>query len=519
MLSTRQRHATKNSISYKTTDLNSGGAKFSYGISGDADSRQFNSREITVNARNSVHDSVESSAIVRGYSDFVVDTGIIIQPTCNAELLGLTDEQAEQWNTEVASKFDLYFNSKKCHRARLFTGYQAQALMMKAILTDNDVFIRFYFEKEKDALSTVSFEFVDTLAIQGSGITFTGGEMIASDGIVRDHRGRETAFKISRTKSDGSVEIVTVPAKSNGRIMMVHGFIPDQVSQSRGYSQMSHLLQEFQLLGDFKLSHIQKAISQASVAMAVINETGKTPSNVFEGYLDVDTPAGTSPVEFTDDTLTEPTSDIHVNKLKNFNTLGDGSMTLVNMGAGDKIQSISNTAPVTNYDVFVDSFVKSLSASSGMGIEIMQKKFGSNYSASRAALLLFYRVAEIYRMQIDTDFLTPIYENWLSEEIAAGSIKCHGWQNAKLRAAWMAHTLISAPVPNIDPKKTIDATREEVALSVTTLDQAAQKINGGNGKANRAANRRQFAELPRAPWEQQILESIPNDKEDDDDDN
>lgn len=505
----------RNSVRTTSSTGYSGGAKIPFGISGDGWGRITNSRQMLINARNATHDSVEAKSIVETYADTVVDTGISIQPSINSSLLGITEEDAEVWNTRIAEKFDLYLNSKKCHRSRMLTGYQAQHLFQKALFTDNDSFVRFYFENERDTSSPVSFEFIDPLQIVGTGAISTSGAVNIYDGIERDSRGREISYRIQRLKADGTFEDVNVPAKKNGRYFMVHGFVPDQIGQLRGYSKIGHLLQEFQNLTDFKLSHIQKAIAQASISIAVENDGDNDPGDPFEGL--VDTPAGTRQGTRTVTTqngdVTETyTEEIEINKVAGFSTIGN-ALNIVNLKSKDKVKPIGNTAPVTNYDVFVNSFFTNLAASSGAPVEIVRKSFNANYSASQASFILFYRIAEIYRMKIDTDFLSPLYENWLAEEIASGREKCPGWSDPLIRSAWLNHTLVAQQKPNIDPVKTARANMLNLEMSATTLDRVAQETNGSNGKSNRMSNRRQFAEIPFPYWTPAAIADIMNEPE------
>jgi hypothetical protein len=91
-----------------------------------------------------------------------------------------------------------------------------------------------------------------------------------------------------------------------------------------------------------------------------------------------------------------------------------------------------------------------------------------------------------------------------------------------IRAAWLAHTLISAPVPNIDRLKTAKAIKEEVGIGLQDLDTASMQLNGSSGSQNRASLTQQYATLPRAPWDNKWqVETIDDDTDpnDDDDDN
>ena len=481
-----------------------GGAKSYQGISGDGIAQSVQNKRMVINARNAYRESLEARAIVDRNVDIVTDTGIKIDPTCNASLLGISDDEADKWNDDIGERFDLFMSSKTCNRSRMWDGYEATQLYNKALLTDNNQFVRFYFEKESDSLSTVSFEFVDPMCIGGDGVTSTDGTVNLFDGIERDSKGREIAYRVRVRNKNGAISFVRIPARSRDkkRVMMVHGFIPDQIGQLQGTSSYGHVIQEFQNMTDFKLAHIDKAIQQASMAIAIENTGENDPSDPFEDMSTPAGPAGTIPYGINQPSGETPVDDaMNINRIDEFTTGARGSLAIVNLRAKDKVHSISNTAPVTNYDKFVEAFTSHMAASVRMPVEVLLMKFSSNYSASRAALILFYRVAQIYRKKIDSNFLTPLYENWLSEEIASGRVVAPGWSDPILRAAWCKHSLISAPVPNIDPAKTAKANKDNIAIGATTYDRAAQETNGSNGKANRAANRRQAKELESPYWE------------------
>ena len=141
-----------------------------------------------------------------------------------------------------------------------------------------------------------------------------------------------------------------------------------------------------------------------------------------------------------------------------------------------------------------------VSSSTGMPLEVLLMKFGQNYSASRGALLLFWRVVGIWRDEMASDYLNPTFESWLSEEIAAGRVSAPGFSDPVLRKAWLNCSWAGAPMPNIDPKRTADADRTYTEMGATTLDRVSRDLNGSSGKANRAKLAREFKELPRAPW-------------------
>lgn len=473
------------------------GSKSARGISGDGENLTINSRKMVLNARRAMFDSLEARSIVDRHADITTDTGIMINPTVKSDILGISPTEADAINRSIRDRFDLFMRSKTAHRARQFTGYDLQRLYNKALITDNDVYVRFYFENEADSLSSVSFDFIDTMAISGDGYSRTDGSPVCIGGIIYDSKNRETAYRVKGYSKDGTAVYNEIPAKVAGRTIISHGYIADLITQAKGISGLGHAIDEFQKFTDFTQAHIQKAITQANVAIAIENAGENDPSDPFEGILGE---AGSDYIKVgetsTGDDGIETEDSLSINRVQDFVQGANGSLAIVNLRAKDTVKMLDSKAPTTGYDKFTDAFVSNLAASVRMPVEVLLQKFNANYSASRAALLLFYRVAQIYRQKIDFDFLTPLYENWLAEEIAAGRVDCPGWSDPIIRAAWCSHDLIAAPVPNIDPLKNALAKEKELELSITTHDRASFETNGSNGTANIERNRRVFPTMP-----------------------
>ncbi len=101
----------------------------------------------------------------------------------------------------------------------------------------------------------MQWEFIDQNQIQGDALTNSLGIHNVRDGIIRDSRNRETAYLIWDQDNNGNFVHKRIPKKGakSGRIFMAHGYTPVYPMQRRGYSKLSHVLQEFENLTDFKV--------------------------------------------------------------------------------------------------------------------------------------------------------------------------------------------------------------------------------------------------------------------------
>lgn len=387
---------------------------------------------------------------------------------------------------------------------------------------DNDIFTRLYYSPDPDLLNQLQFEIIDADQIRGNAWTSTSwGNTYAMgwndgfhDGIDRDDRGRERAYRIwvKDQKANGQYRNVDVPAvgAKSGRVFMLHGFNPEYAGQGRGYSRLAHAIQDFEKLTDLKYAHIQKAINQSNIVLYTKPSKDEDAPQPFQNLMTMNGigPAADafgavpSPPEGAEGVTTESLLPIVTfNDMPEVTFNRPGGTGVFNLTAGSDLKAFENTSPSDSYNAFVDAFVSHLSAASGMAIEVLLMKFGQNFSASRATLILFWRVCEMWRSEMAADYLNPIFEMWLAGEIASGRINAPGWSDPVMRAAWCRGTWIGSPIPNIDPVKTAMASEKNLQHGLTTHDREARSLNGSSAVSNMKKLKREYGDLPLSPYE------------------
>jgi capsid protein len=417
----------------------------------------------------------------------------------------MTTEQAEDWARPVEAAFDLWAKSRKCTRREDMNLYQSQRLAGIYQRRDNDYFVRLFYSQARDLLNPLQIGFIDPNQVIGDDITSTYGLQIDSDGIERDAAGREIAYKVRVLERDNKYVERRIPAVSRrtGLRMMLHCFRPEYGGQLRGYSPLAHAIQEFENITDFTSAQIKKAINQSQLVMSVVPSKDNPASDPFEDIdRNVSGPAsalyGADPPPECEALSLEEHLQCYRLPEATFDT--PGSTIITNLQAGEKVEPFVNSSPAQSFNTFVDSFTANISASMSIPVEVLLMRFNENYSASRAALILFWRIAQIWRTEMETDFLNPVYEMWLTGEIAAGRVQAPGWFNPRMRAAWVSNNWIGIPMPNIDPKNTAEAEKIYAELGYQTLERGARNHNGSNAAANRAKLKKELADLPPVPW-------------------
>jgi lambda family phage portal protein len=506
---------------YQYGGVGSDGSKWRRGLSNTGQSPVINHWLTRHNARSAYHETAQARSIVDRFADTVVDVGMTVCAEPLHEILGITPEKAREIGKTISQRFHLWASSKKALRDETMTFYQAQRLGEIYQQRDNDYFVRLFYSNRRDLLNPLQIQFIDPDMVIGSGFTSTYGFQdtqyngrIPVDGIYRDKAGREIAYQVIGRKDDGQIDRLVIPARGpkSGRKFMIHGFYPEYANQGRGYSRLAHALQDFEGITDFTQAQIQKAITQSSMALYVKPSKDNAASNPYEGMLE----KGAGPLTAAEEAAVE-TGDgdaiFSYERIPEATIDQPGTVGIFNLQEGEDLRAFENTAPAESFDRFVDAFTSYLAASMSIPIEVLLMKFNQNYSASRGALVLFWRVAEIWRAELISDFLNPVYKAWLGEEIAAGRIALPGWSDPLMRAAWANNVWWGAPMPNIDPAKEAKASKDYIEIGATDLNRVARNLNGSNGDANRARNKEQIAELTPVPWSKGSQEEAPQEAE------
>lgn len=485
----------------------SAGGKWPVSLSSAGSGLFLNHRALRQQARVAMHESPQGRAIVERKVDAVANTGLNLESTPQASILGISLDQAAEWGRDVSGRFDLWAKDKKQHRPETMTFYQAQWLYSFFKGRDNDIFVRLYYSPEKVLQNPLQFSFLDPDQIRGYGFTSSHGfHHHHHDGIIRDDRGREIAYLIYIKKPDGSYDTVDLKARGpkSGRIFMLHGWQSEYAGQGRGYTKLAPIIQELENFTDFSLAHIKQAINQADFVGWVIPSKDEDTIPVFNETL-TNFGAGPAAENFSsesssEDLGTSPIGGFECYDIPEASFSVPGSTFLQSLTKGADIKFADPNSPTTTYDMFQNAFLTSLSAASGTPLEVVHMKFANNFSASRATLLLFQRIVEIEREDMVADFLNPVFEMWMAGEIAAGRISAPGWIDPRLRKAWLKATWRGTPVPDIDPGKLAKAREINLLLGATNIEREAQQHSNTGADDNIALNNRAYSAYEPLPF-------------------
>nr|SPS05541.1 Phage portal protein, lambda family [Candidatus Nitrotoga fabula] len=393
----------------------------------------------------------------------VVGTGLTYTPAIDAEFLGLDDEQAEKWQDDVKRRFKAWAESIECDVSRQLDFYGIQELVFRSFLESGDCFVltprisrpgkpaRLALQViEADRVCNPNRAMDTENIVCGIEINSSTGEAIAYH-IAKQHPGSHTHV----VNANNSWTRVMARGDATGRRNVLPIFKPLRPGQLRGVPWIAPILEPLKQLGRWADAELNAAVVSGLTATFITMDP-----EAFDTLYD------------------EDAKGVIVDKAMGWS--GEmASGKAVNLLPGEKSESPTPGRPNPDFDPFWIAMVRQIGMALEMPYEVLVMHFQSSYSASRAALLIAWKSFRSKRDLLAKMLCQPVFELWLTEEIAEGRIHAPGFfTDDVVRAAWCAAIWTGDGPGSIDPVKEVLAARERVNLGISTK-QAESILHDG----------------------------------------
>lgn len=405
----------------------------------------------------------------------VIGPGLRLKARINAELLGMTTEEADAWCGHVEEEFNLWAESKHSDAIRMNDFYDQQGIAFLGMLMNGDSFTIFKQGKrtpwmpyslrlhliEADRVSTPQGNGVLGNSIEGKA---ENGNRIFS-GVEIDDDGALVAYHIANSYptdySSGQLRKWTrieAYGKVTGRPNILHLMDTERAEQRRGVPMLAPVIETLKQITRYTEAELMAAVISAMFTL-FIKTAGPTSENPLGPMIPVEQQLP----------VTDPNS----------YEMGPGAINV--LGQNEEIQIADPKRPNSTFDPFVRSLCLYIGAALEIPYELLLKNFQSSYSASRAALLEAWKMFRMRRQWTAKEFCQPIYEEWLAEAVALGRVRAPGFfGDPKIRRAW-CNAEWNGPAPGqLDPVKEVDAAERRIALGLSTREREAIETNGSD---------------------------------------
>lgn len=397
----------------------------------------------------------------------VVGTGLVVNPTIDAERLGMTPDEAAAWQRNAQAEFRQWCEQKDQFdiEAKL-DFYQAQAVAFRAALESGDVFVSLPFEMRPGGSYGLKVQLIesDRCCNPDNKADVEGG---FKAGILQDDAGRAQQYAFSRYhpgdyRAGQAWTLVDAYGAKTGRRNVLHIFEHLRPGFRRGVPYLAPVIESLKQLGRY---------TEAELMAAVV-------AGMFTVFIE-QTNAGADPDASMEQFAGQPAPGDAGDEM----ALGYGAVGF--LGAGEKASVVNPGRPNALFDPFVKSILTQVGVALQLPLEVLIKHFAASYSASRAALLEAWRFFKVRRQWLATEFCQPVYEAFLAEAVSSGRIVAPGFfSDPAIRFAYSQAEWLGDGPGSIDPLKEVTAAIKKVDAGFSNIKKETAALDGSDWRQN-----------------------------------
>lgn len=418
----------------------------------------------------------------------VIGIGLQLRSRIDRDILGMTPEQAKEWQRRTEAEFALWANRKQaCDAIGVNNFAGLQQLALQSWLMSGDCFPLI---KRYDATPTCPYTLrlhlieADRVATPVDNAPFVSSHMTEGktkdgnriyDGVEINSEGMIVAYHIRNTypyqMTTEKTEWIRVPAygEKTGLPNILHIMDSERPDQYRGVTYLAPVIEELLQLRRYTESELMGALVQSFFTAWIKSntDTGDIPINETGGDV-----IGVNGYEPDNMSISE-------------NEYEMGPATVIHLEEDEDVVFGNPSIPTSGFKNFVETICELVGAALEIPKDILLKNFNSSYSASRGALLHAWEAFKMRRKWFVDDFCQPVYEIWLSEAVAMGRIKAPGFfSDPLIRAAWCGAAWIGPAQGQLDPTKEAKAAIINVDRGFKTHEQVTMEMDGGDWEDN-----------------------------------
>ncbi len=385
----------------------------------------------------------------------VVGSGLKLNSAIDFEYLKLTSDQANEWEKNVEREWRLWSESPNCDSGRRMTFGQQQQLAIMSALISGDCFAILPRKKRVGTPYQTTVQLIDAAR-------------------VRDPIGYNTNIK-NGIEMDANGEAIAVYIYSgyDQDIIQTSQRIPFY-GEKTGNPNVLQVMQDWERIGQRRgvplLAPVMVTLKQIS-RYSDAEMAASLVASMFTAFVTTESPQQDLPglsMVYGEDRVSDPDQAIEL-------TRGG----VVALQPGQKIETANPTRDTGAFDSFVMSLCRQVGAAIEIPYEVLLKHFTASYSASRAALLEFWKMAHMRRAVLASTFCQPVYEEWLAEAVALGRVSAPGFfDDPAIRAAWCGAEWYGPKQGHLNPLQEAKALESLINNDLTTREKAAAEVSG-----------------------------------------
>lgn len=399
-----------------------------------------------------------------------INTGLNLEASPMEEILGKSEGELEGWSEAVENRFELWAkNPEACDALERQTFGQLQQEIRREALVAGDVLIVLQ-QDQRTGLPRIRLVSGAKIRTPLTTVALGRGNRIVN-GVEFDAQGRQVAYWVEQ--DDLTSKRLPAWGEKSGRRLawLVYG-ADKRLDEVRGKPLLSIMLQSLRDLDRYRDATLRKAVVNSILAMFV-EKKDQLPS-----ALPI-----TAGGAIKKGTMTDVGGD---GRRRSWNVAESlPGLFIEELQAGETIKPGTVGGTDSQLGTFQDAVLAAVAMAAEMPPEILQLKFASNYSASRAALNEFDAYLFRVRNGIGESVNSPIYAEWLISAVLAGYVSAPGfleaWRDYRKQhvfGAWVFSEWNGHIKASVDPLKMMNGYKVALEIGAITHDRVTRESSG-----------------------------------------
>jgi len=424
-----------------------------------------------------------SSAINTSRSN-VIGAGLKVSPKIDYRLLGLTAEEAKEWQRQAFREFNLWANSTACDLYRKNNFFDMQDIAYMSYLVDGDGWAAIKYRRpvpdnpyclrvqlfeasrvcnpnSSGSYGSPSYYDVEMTNNKNGNRIINGIEIDSDGAVVAYWIANRVPFDLTNPSAVLKWQRVEAFGKLSGRPNILQISHEERPEQYRGVPILAPVIEVLKQVSRYTNAELTAAIIKSFYTLFFttnnnIDDMNDVLSSTY-GQAEAVTPEDLAHVE-----------------------VGPGTLNLLPPGVDVKSMDASRT--MSTFEPFTNMMI---GAAIGTPAEVLLSRFQSSYSAARGALLQAASNFKTRRTWFARDFCQPVYEAWLAEAVAIGRISAPGYgSDPIITKAWSNADWFGPVMGMLDPVKEVTGAALRVKYGFSTGERESAELTGTDYDSN-----------------------------------
>lgn len=395
----------------------------------------------------------------------VVGTGLRLVPSVDYGYLGITEEQAFDFESSMLRIFNAWADSEFSDIELTSTFPEHLEIAFWSTLEAGDHFILLTQQPDSPLPISLALQHIEADRISNPNRLRDTPNMV--EGVSLNPSGGVIGYNVSDKhpgsgKGMQSAQWTYYPAFSdNGLRNIIHLYRKLRAGQYRAYPDLSPIIEPIKQLDRYFDLEVEGAVKNAIYTLLITSETGE----------------GLAGIQSLSDWAKQRKDYYGESGLE----IEEGSSRDLYLFPDDKVEGFNPSRPNDSFEPFVNSFVDILSTGLELPSEVILKKFNSSFSAARAALITAWKYYHNRRDWLARRMCSVIYELIVYESVAKGLVSASGFfENYLVRKAYSGSEWIGDSPGNIDEQKAVAAANARVEGGLSTRKRESIALTGDN---------------------------------------